>query len=540
MVHTPNLTSIFMQYVVQNVDVEVEYYDHVADEWFETHNFTADLTHIPYRILMHVRHQGTYFRSRVNMYTPKPYTISLTYTGTPPTGYSVFTWPMFPIVGITITANDPLLATVNVSLPTVNPAANLRVQIGQAHGGSNASSIVTSASTVALRNVTEGDFYFRVASTSSSSAAYSQKVFFHVSHRDECLHQTHNCDSNATCTNTVGSYNCICNAGFSGNGKSCQAIPGYCSQLLVQNGGIANGTGAYLGTTALLACDVGFVPVDGITNFTCNALNEVHGNWSGFPACQRIRFCTHITGHARTGRKVVIQVVSPNTVSYEAAKAMCAKEKMQLLAPELGWCATTDGSSPYRGYKAWLKFEGLPGERIVTNIGNVSMNTPTLYRAICFKVACFVPAIANGGSIDEFILKDDQVHYTCNTGFSRALGINTTCLADGTLREAPSCNLICTRVSADRPKTEVVIQAVSPNNVSYEVAKGMCTNKQMQLLAPELSWCATTNGASPYKGYNAWLDFEGVPGERIVSIIGPVKMYTAKLFRAVCFRALHN
>ena len=101
-----------------------------------------------------------------------------------------------------------------------------------------------------------------------------------------------------------------------------------------------------------------------------------------------IRFCTHITVHAQTGPKVVIQVVSPNTVPYEAAKAMCAKEKMQLLAPELSWCATTDGSSPYSGYKAWLKFEGLPGERIVSNIGNVSMNTPTLYRAICFKGKC--------------------------------------------------------------------------------------------------------------------------------------------------------
>ncbi|XP_065189725.1 uncharacterized protein LOC135820596 [Sycon ciliatum] len=581
MVHTPNLTSIFMEYLVHNIEVEVEYYDQVADEWFETPNFTrTSITHIPYRILMHVGHQGTYFRSRVNMYTPKRYTISLAYTGTPPTGYSVFTWPMFPFVGITITANDPLLATVNVSLPTVNPAANLRVQIGRAGGGGSASLIFTSASTVALRNVTEGDFYFRVASTSSSSAAYSQKVFFHVSDRDECLHQTHNCDSkamctntvgsyncicnagfsgngrscqdrdecldqthncdsNATCTNTVGSYNCICNPGFSGNGRSCQAIRGYCSPLLVQNGGIANGIGAYLGTTALLACDVGFVPAGAITNFTCNALNEVQGNWSGLPACQRIRFCTHITVHAQTGPKVVIQVVSPNTVPYEAAKAMCAKEKMQLLAPELSWCATTDGSSPYSGYKAWLKFEGLPGERIVSNIGNVSMNTPTLYRAICFKVACFVPAIANGGSINEFILKDDQVHYTCNTGFSRPPGIDTTCLADGTLHEAPSCNLICTRVSG-QTRTKVVIQAVSPNNVSYEVAKRMCADKHMQLLAPELSWCATTNGASPYKGYNAWLDFEGDLGERIVSIIGPVKMYNAKLFRAVCFRTLHN
>ncbi|XP_065190811.1 fibrillin-1-like [Sycon ciliatum] len=39
--------------------------------------------------------------------------------------------------------------------------------------------------------------------------------------RDECLHQIHNCDSNASCTNTVRSYNCTCNSGFSGDGRSC-------------------------------------------------------------------------------------------------------------------------------------------------------------------------------------------------------------------------------------------------------------------------------------------------------------------------------
>ena len=75
----------------------------------------------------------------------------------------------------------------------------------------------------------------------------------------------------------------------------CAAIPGYCSQLLVQNGSIANGTGAYLGTMALLACDVGFVPADGVTNFTCDALNEVNGNWSGLPACQ-CKYSIHTRG----------------------------------------------------------------------------------------------------------------------------------------------------------------------------------------------------------------------------------------------------
>ena len=40
---------------------------------------------------------------------------------------------------------------------------------------------------------------------------------------DECdLNQpTHNCDINAACTNTVGSYVCECNIGYAGNGSTC-------------------------------------------------------------------------------------------------------------------------------------------------------------------------------------------------------------------------------------------------------------------------------------------------------------------------------
>ena len=35
---------------------------------------------------------------------------------------------------------------------------------------------------------------------------------------DECDRDLDNCNVNATCMNTVGSYDCMCNAGFEGSG----------------------------------------------------------------------------------------------------------------------------------------------------------------------------------------------------------------------------------------------------------------------------------------------------------------------------------
>ena len=39
---------------------------------------------------------------------------------------------------------------------------------------------------------------------------------------DECQEEMdNNCDTEATCINTEGHYNCVCNAGYEGDGFNC-------------------------------------------------------------------------------------------------------------------------------------------------------------------------------------------------------------------------------------------------------------------------------------------------------------------------------
>lgn len=41
---------------------------------------------------------------------------------------------------------------------------------------------------------------------------------------DECATGTASCDSNATCANTPGAYTCTCEAGYTGDGYTCEAL----------------------------------------------------------------------------------------------------------------------------------------------------------------------------------------------------------------------------------------------------------------------------------------------------------------------------
>ena len=50
---------------------------------------------------------------------------------------------------------------------------------------------------------------------------FSICFIFFFSDFDECANNTDNCDVNAYCNNTVGSFNCTCNSGYTGNGTTC-------------------------------------------------------------------------------------------------------------------------------------------------------------------------------------------------------------------------------------------------------------------------------------------------------------------------------
>ena len=41
---------------------------------------------------------------------------------------------------------------------------------------------------------------------------------------NECSLNTDNCDANAACADTEGSFTCTCNPGYEGDGVTCQSI----------------------------------------------------------------------------------------------------------------------------------------------------------------------------------------------------------------------------------------------------------------------------------------------------------------------------
>ncbi|XP_073252205.1 uncharacterized protein [Porites lutea] len=88
---------------------------------------------------------------------------------------------------------------------------------------------------------------------------------------DECSTSSHSCDVNTVCSNTVGSYTCACKAGFTGDGKTCSDVD-ECSTKSHScdvNAVCSNTVGSYA-----CACTAGFTG-DG---FTCTDVDECSTN----------------------------------------------------------------------------------------------------------------------------------------------------------------------------------------------------------------------------------------------------------------------
>ncbi len=103
---------------------------------------------------------------------------------------------------------------------------------------------------------------------------------------NECLTANGGCAATATCTNTVGSNTCACNAGYTGDGKTCTDV----NECLTANGGCsANGTCTNSVGSFSCACKTGFTG-DGKT---CTDINECLTANGG---CAATATCTNTSG----------------------------------------------------------------------------------------------------------------------------------------------------------------------------------------------------------------------------------------------------
>ena len=112
---------------------------------------------------------------------------------------------------------------------------------------------------------------------------------------------------------------------------------------------------------------------------------------------------------------------------------------------------------------------------------------------------------------------------------------------------ALSCSLffiyVCARISNTAykickygiDKINVMVVGLLTTTPNYYSAKRLCAreNKNMQLLAPQLSLCATAA-----TGYNAWLNHDhALPDVRSVSNIGPISyLNPPRAFHVICYQ----
>jgi hypothetical protein len=201
------------------------------------------------------------------------------------------------------------------------------------------------------------------------------------SDRDECSENVHTCDSNAACTNTDGSYTCACTAGYSGDGQSCSDINA-CDDHTCSDGEItANGCVDRAAPSLLYDCDCPDGSFDNLG--VCTDIDGCFENTCGDGGLSCSELGDSFTCTCRDG------------YSNEANHQICADiDECEATPCAHGTCSTPNVNS----FVCDCSGTGFEGALCDSNIDD------------CFDGACL-----NGGACNDGV---NSYTCTCATGFT--------------------------------------------------------------------------------------------------------------------------
>ncbi|CAH3186611.1 unnamed protein product, partial [Porites evermanni] len=171
---------------------------------------------------------------------------------------------------------------------------------------------------------------------------------------DECTSGSDSCDVNSVCQNTMGSYKCLCNAGYTGDGKPCNDID-ECStnsHSCDVNAVCSNTAGSYA-----CACKAGFTG-DGKT---CSDIDECSTNSHSCAVCSNNAgsyACACKVGFTGDGNTCTVFLFVSECQNYGSLNA--ADRKITYYTSYRGYCDSQIGPG-------WFRFEGSAGTRMPTS-----------------------------------------------------------------------------------------------------------------------------------------------------------------------------